>query len=90
MCAGRFLGVSVYIPITTIKAHGVLCFMDTYYTRVTIPNPVNITGQYHGRYVIYMYYNNKTHPPFPNDYDENGYNELCEVEVNGSRVFFRL
>nr|XP_022309782.1 multiple epidermal growth factor-like domains protein 10 isoform X2 [Crassostrea virginica] len=79
--AKRFLGFSVYISNTTQKEDGVLCFRDIYYTRATIPNPINFSCQYHGRYVIY--YNNRTHPPFPNDYDEYAYNELCEVEVNG-------
>ena len=86
LVAGRFLGFSVFISNTTNKEDGVLCFKDTNYTGVTIPNPINISCQYHGRYVIY--YNNRTHPPFPNDYDEYAYNELCEVEVNGTRSFF--
>nr|XP_022304600.1 uncharacterized protein LOC111111752 [Crassostrea virginica] len=74
-----FLGFSVYISNTTNKEDGVLCFRDTKYTRATIPNPVNITCPYHGRYVIY--YNNRTHPPFPERYSYHAFIGLCEVEV---------
>ncbi|XP_078330352.1 uncharacterized protein LOC144624428 [Crassostrea virginica] len=76
-----FLGFSVYISNTTNKEDGVLCFRDTNYTRATIPNPVNITCPYHGRYVIY--YNNRTHTPFPYGYSPYAFIELCEVEVYG-------
>ncbi|XP_078328359.1 uncharacterized protein LOC144623700 [Crassostrea virginica] len=77
----RFLGFSVYISNTTSKDNGLLCFKDTKYTNATIPNPVNINCPYHGRYVIY--YNNRTHPPYPEWYSEYAYNELCELEVHG-------
>nr|XP_022305073.1 neurogenic locus protein delta-like [Crassostrea virginica]XP_022305074.1 neurogenic locus protein delta-like [Crassostrea virginica] len=78
---GRFLGYSVFISNTTNKQDGVLCFRDTNYTPATIPNPVNITCPYYGRYVIY--YNNRTHWPYPEGYSNYAYNELCELEVLG-------
>ena len=60
-----------------------MCFRDTNYTLATIPNPVNINCPYHGRYVIY--YNNRTHKPYPDGYSSSTYSDLCEVEVLGDK-----
>ncbi|XP_078329297.1 uncharacterized protein LOC111114324 isoform X3 [Crassostrea virginica] len=79
-----FLGFSVYISNTTDKENGVLCFRDTTYTKSTIPNPVNVTCPYHGRYVIY--FNNRTHHPYPTDYSLHAASDLCEVQVYGCRA----
>ncbi|XP_078328964.1 uncharacterized protein LOC111115084 [Crassostrea virginica] len=76
-----FLGFSVYISNTTNKEDGVLCFRDTKYSGFTIPNPVNISCPHHGRYVIY--YNNRTHKPYPDGYSAFVWTALCEVEVYG-------
>ncbi|XP_052692267.1 platelet endothelial aggregation receptor 1-like isoform X2 [Crassostrea angulata] len=77
--ADRFLGFSVHISNTTDKEDGELCFVDTNYTMDTLPNPINITTQISGRYVIY--YNNRTHPPFPSDYHPFAFSDLCEIQV---------
>ncbi|XP_078328061.1 uncharacterized protein LOC111112074 [Crassostrea virginica] len=61
-----------------VLIHHVKC-KDTNYTTTTINYLVNITCPYHGRYVIY--YNNRTHLPYPNDYTSITAIALCEVEV---------
>ena len=63
-----------------------MCFRDTSYTRATIPNPVHLICPYNGRYVIY--YNNRTHKPYPDGYSYYADADLCEVEVYGE-VFFK-
>ena len=59
-------------------------FRDTTYTKSTIPNPVNITCPYHGRYIIY--FNNRTHQPCPTDYSLHATSYLCEVQIYGNPI----
>lgn len=82
--AGHLLGFSTYISNTTDKEDGFLCFKDTNFTKSTIPNSIRIPCSIHGRYIIY--FNNRTHPPYPTGYDKYAYNELCEVEVYGCQT----
>lgn len=81
-----FLGFSLYISNTISKEDGILCFKDTIYTVETIPNPLNISCRANGRYVIY--YNNRTHLPFPKGYSDYAVFTLCEIEVYGNLMEF--
>nr|XP_022308399.1 uncharacterized protein LOC111114398 [Crassostrea virginica] len=81
---GHFLGFSVYISNTTNKEDGTVCFKDKNYTRATIPNPVLLSCPINGRYVVF--YNNRTHKPYPNGYSKYTGNYLCEVEVIGNPI----
>lgn len=78
-----FLGFSIYISNTTKKTDGILCFKDENYTANTIPEVFHTTCPYHGQYVIY--YNERLDGvSYPREYSNFAYNDLCEVEVEGT------
>ena len=66
-------------PTQNNKQKGRKVVWDTNFTKATIPNSVNITYPCHGRYVFY--YNNRTHPPYPEGYFDYAINVLSEEYV---------
>lgn len=85
--AQEFLGFSLYVSNTTEKADGTLCFEDTNFTIDTIPQVINITCVVEGQYVIYS--NERSGKRrIREDFSENAFNDLCEVEVYGDYYIF--
>ena len=79
----------MYVSNTTDKSDGVLCFKDNNYTLDTIPYVFNTTCAVHGQYVIYFneYKTGDRYANFTND-TRYAFNELCELEVYGKRLYF--
>ena len=78
----RVLGFSLYVSNSPNRSEGDLCFEDTFYTKETVPMIFSIPCLKHGHYIIF--YNERLNGvSYQDEYSDDAFSDLCEVEVYG-------